>query len=77
MNEQLVKVYGYLHGMWRYRWSALLIAWIVALIGWFVVFSLPDQYEANAVVYVDSDSVMKPLLEGLAVDTDSIDELKV
>ena len=77
MNEQLVKVYGYLHGMWRYRWSALLIAWIVALTGWFVVFSLPDQYEANAVVYVDSDSVMKPLLKGLAVDTDSIDELKV
>jgi len=77
MREQLITIYGYLHGMWRYRWSALLIAWIAALTGWFVVLTLPDQYKANAVIYIDTDSVMKPLLEGLAVDTDTVDELKV
>lgn len=77
MNEQLTQIYGYLHGMWRYRWSALVIAWIVALIGWPVVFSLPSQYRANAVVYVDTSSVLKPLLKGLAPQTDSRDELKI
>jgi polysaccharide chain length determinant protein (PEP-CTERM system associated) len=77
MQNQLVKIYGYLRSMWRYRWSALFIAWMVSLAGWFVVLALPDQYEANAVIYIDTDSVMKPLLEGLAVDTDTVDELKV
>jgi protein tyrosine kinase modulator len=77
MNEQLTQLYGYLHGMWRYRWSALAIAWVVALLGWPVVFALPDQFSAKAVVYVDTSSVLKPLLKGLTPETDSRDELQI
>ena len=77
MNEQLTQIYGYLHGMWRYRWSALMIAWVVALLGWPLVFSLPDQYSSKTVIYVDTSSVMGPLLKGLAPETDTDDELKV
>ncbi|HED36448.1 MAG TPA: hypothetical protein ENJ08_19805 [Gammaproteobacteria bacterium] len=77
MNKDLTRIYGYLHGMWRYRWSALLIAWIVALTGWSIVFLLPDQYSAKAVVYVDTSSVLKPLLKGLAVQADTRDELRI
>ena len=77
MNEQLTQIYGYLHGMWRYRWTALLVAWLVALVGWLVVFSLPNEYTARAVVYIDTSSVMKPLLKGLAPETDAFDEINV
>lgn len=77
MNEQLTQIYGYLHGMWRYRWSALVIAWIVALVGWSIALSLPNQFSANAVVYIDTSSVLKPLLKGLAPETDAFDELQV
>lgn len=77
MNEQITQIYGYLHGMWRYRWSALVIAWLVALIGWPVVFSLPDQFSAKAVVYIDTTSALRPLLKGLAPETDSDDEIRV
>jgi polysaccharide chain length determinant protein (PEP-CTERM system associated) len=77
MIEQIAQLYAYLHGMWRYRWSALLVAWLVALMGWLVVFALPDQFSAKAVVYVDTQSVMKPLLKGLAVEIDETEELEV
>ena len=77
MNEQLNQLNGYLRGMWRYRWSALSIAWIVAFVGWLVVFSLPNQYSVKTVVYVDTSSALKPLLEGLAPETDSRDELMI
>ncbi|HHJ34153.1 MAG TPA: hypothetical protein ENJ87_00155 [Gammaproteobacteria bacterium] len=77
MQEQLNQLYGYLHGMWRYRWSALLITWVVALLAWMFVFSLPNQYTAGAVIYVDTTSIMKPLLKDLALDVDTHDELKV
>ena len=77
MNEQLTEIYSYLHGMWRYRWMSLLIAWIVALAGWMYVIAMPNQYDANAVIYIDTSSVMKPLLKGLAPETDSYDEIKV
>ena len=63
--------------MWRYRWSALVIAWLVAILGWPIVFSLPEQFSAKTVVYVDTSSVLKPLLKGLAPETDSKDELVV
>ena len=77
MNEALAQLYGYLYGMWRYRWSALFITWIVAIIGWFVVLTLPDQYSVRSVVYIDTTSVMTPLLKGLAPEADSRDELAV
>ncbi len=77
MQEQLNQLYGYLHGMWRYRWSALLITWGAALAGWLIVFSLPNQYTANAVIYVDTTSIMRPLLKGIALEVDANDELKV
>ena len=77
MNEQLTQIYGYLHGMWRYRWSALIIAWVVAIIGWPLVFSLPDQFKAKTVVFIDTSSALRPLLKGLAPDADSSDELLI
>ena len=77
MNEQLTQIYGYLHGMWRYRWSALIITWIVAILGWPLVFSLPNQFSAKTVVYIDTSSALKPLLKGLAPDSDSSDELLI
>ena len=77
MQDQLVIMYGYLHSMWRYRWSALFLAWVVALVGWLFVYSLPNIYSATAVVYIDTTSIMKPLLQGLALDTDAQDELNI
>ena len=70
MRDQLILIYSYLHGIWRYRWSALVICWIVALTGWVVVYSLPNQYTSQAIIHIDTTSVMKPLLEGLAVDSE-------
>jgi len=73
--EQLNEVYAYLHGLWRYRWSALLIAWLVAIAGWLVVYSLPDQYKAKAAVHMDTSSIMRPLLQGLSVNTNPEEDL--
>ena len=77
MNEQLTEIYSYLHGMWCYRWMALFVAWIVALAGWLFVMGMPNQYSVKTVIYVDTSSVMKPLLKGLTPETDSYDELAV
>ena len=63
-----------MHGMWRYRWSALLITWLLAVAGWLHVLSLPEKYQAEAVVYFDSSAVMQPVVEGLAPEADTQDE---
>lgn len=53
--------------MWKYRWVGLVVAWITGLVGAVVVFVLPDRYEASARIYVDTQSILKPLMSGLAV----------
>jgi polysaccharide chain length determinant protein (PEP-CTERM system associated) len=55
-------------GAWRFRWIALIAAFTVALIGWAVVFALPDRYEADARVFVDTRTGLKPALQGLTID---------
>jgi polysaccharide chain length determinant protein (PEP-CTERM system associated) len=77
IHEQINVIYGYLHGLWRYRWSALFISWLVAIAGWAYIYSLPDQYSAKAAVHIDTSSVMQPLLRGLAVETNPEEEINV
>lgn len=53
--------------MWKYRWVGLAVAWVAGVVGAVVVFVLPDRYEASARIYVDTQSILKPLMSGLAV----------
>lgn len=67
MEELLSQVSTIAKGMWKFRWPALILAWVVAMIGVAVVFRVPDRYEATARIYVDTQSILKPLMSGLAV----------
>lgn len=60
-----------LRGMWLYRRLGLLLAWGVGLVGVAVIFTIPDRYEASARIYVDTDSVLKPLMSGLIVQANT------
>ena len=68
MNEIVEQVFDYLRGIWRNRWYALGCAWLICLVGWVVVFLLPNQYQASAQVFVDTQSILRPLLQGLTVE---------
>jgi len=61
----------YANGIWRHRWYMITLAWVVSIIGWGVVSQLPDQYEAKARVNVNTQSMLKPLLRGLTVATNT------
>lgn len=68
MNDIVEQLLSYLRGIWRNRWYAMGCAWLVCLIGWVVVFVLPDQYQATARVFVDTQTILRPVLQGLTVD---------
>jgi polysaccharide chain length determinant protein (PEP-CTERM system associated) len=59
-----------LNAVWHRRWAALGAAWLVALLGWVLVVSQPNIYTSSARIFIDATSIMKPLLEGLAIDWD-------
>jgi polysaccharide chain length determinant protein (PEP-CTERM system associated) len=67
MHELADQLLSFAKAAWRYRWYGVVIAWIIALGGWVAVYLVPDRYEASARVYVNTQSVLRPLLAGMAV----------
>lgn len=67
MDQIFAQIMEYARGTWRYRWVALAVAWLVACVGWAYVYTLPDQYQASARVYLDTQSLLRPLMSDLTV----------
>ena len=74
MQQTIEQLLQYLYGIWHYRWYMLVAAWIIGPIGWLVVLNIPNTYESTAQVYVDTDTILKPLLKGLSVDSLDVSE---
>ncbi len=45
----------------------MVVAWIAAAIGVAIVFKVPERYEASARLYVDTQSLLRPLMAGISI----------
>ena len=70
MNSLRSQVSFYWERLWRRRWWAAAVAWVVCVIGWIALSRIPDQYESMARVYMSSDQALSSLLHGISVDDD-------
>ena len=71
MNKLIHDVLRHLLAMWRYRWAGLLTAFLFAVVGAGMVFLVPKKFDASARVYMNTDSILKPLMAGMTVQPDS------
>jgi len=69
MREAAEQVYEQLWIALHHRRIALLCAVLICSIGWGVVEKLPNKYQSQTKVYLDTQTVLKSLLKGLAVDS--------
>jgi polysaccharide chain length determinant protein (PEP-CTERM system associated) len=77
MNTFIPQLLETLRGMWQGRWIALLVAWLAGMAGAAYVFLTPDRYQASARVYVDTQSILKPLMQGLAIQPNIQQEVAI
>ncbi|ROO33093.1 XrtA system polysaccharide chain length determinant [Salinisphaera orenii] len=70
MQELFSLVLEQLRNIWRFRWLALAIAWVIAIVGWVYVYSMPNEYRSEARVHIDTKSAIRPLLSGMTVMPD-------
>jgi polysaccharide chain length determinant protein (PEP-CTERM system associated) len=71
MDDLLRQVSGILVAMWQRRWMGLAAAFATSVLAMAAVtLVVRDRYEAAAKVFVDTQTVLKPLMSGLAFQPD-------
>jgi len=70
MNDISHQAMALLRSVWQRRWTAAWVAWGVAIVGGAAIWLVPERYEANARIFVDTQTILKDLLANLAVRPD-------
>lgn len=55
---------------WQRRWLVVAVAWFVAIAGVIGISLIPERFEASARIFVDTQTVLKPLMRELAYQPD-------
>ena len=65
MEQIIGQLLSSLKGIWKYRWQAVGVSWLVVVLGWGQVATMANDYQTTARVFVDTQSILKPLLSGM------------
>ncbi|REL25193.1 chain length determinant family protein [Thalassotalea euphylliae] len=77
MQELIEQIVDYLKGIWIKRRYIIIATWAICPLGWYFVAQLPNVYESSARVYVDTQSLLRPLLRGLTVETNPDTQIRL
>jgi len=75
IQKTLELIIGYIKGVWVKKRYVMICTWLICPIGFSYVSTEPDYYESSAKVFVDTRSVLAPMLRGLAIVNDSQQEV--
>ncbi len=77
MDSVRTMLFLYLRAAWRRRWLGVVVAWLVCGIGWVGTYTIHNQFESNARLFVDADAILTPLLRGIAADSAPTTQLEI
>lgn len=77
MNKVVARVLAEIIGALRFKWHGMVLAWVVCVCGWIGITMIPNSYESKAVLYIDTATVLRPLLADLAVNTNVMSEVRM
>jgi polysaccharide chain length determinant protein (PEP-CTERM system associated) len=77
MDSLRTMLFQYLRAAWRRRWLGVVVAWLACGLGWVGIYSIPNQFESNARLFVDADAILTPLLRGIAADSAPTTQLEI
>lgn len=63
------EIFDYVRGIWIKKRYVMMTSWLIIPIGLLYVVSLPDVYKSQARVFVDTRSMLQPVLDGLAFES--------
>jgi polysaccharide chain length determinant protein (PEP-CTERM system associated) len=77
LEQQINLIKIYLYGLWNNKRYFLVPMMLFSFLGWIAVAQMPNQYQTKSRVYADTTNILKPLLNGLAIQEDSKEEVRI
>ena len=77
MQDIFEEIIDYLKGIWLKRRYIIIATWLICPLGWYYVAAMPNIYQSQARVYVDTQSLLRPLLRGLTVETNPNTQIRL
>lgn len=77
MDEIIRQAIIAMRSMWRYRLLALASAWGLGILGIAGVMLIPSKYEAAARMFVNTESILRPLMAGMTVAPDMNQRIEI
>lgn len=75
-NTQVHSPADYLKIFFRNKWLIISAAWVGLVIGIFFSLTLPPKYQSSAVILIQEEKAINPLMQGLAVSSSVEDRMK-
>jgi polysaccharide chain length determinant protein (PEP-CTERM system associated) len=69
LDVVLQNVLDQFRGAWRFRWLALGVSAVLAVVAWIGIFLIPNSYEAEARVFVDTKTTLSEVTKGISVES--------
>lgn len=77
IQDAIDQILTYVKGVWIKKRYVIISTWLICPIGWAYVASLPDTYQSSARLFVDTNSLLRPLLRGIAVYNNPSDQVNL
>lgn len=77
LEQTIQMVLDFIRGIWIKKRYVMICSWLICPIGFFYVMTLPDVYKSDAQVYVDTRSVLQPLLVGMVIGSNPAQEIQM
>jgi polysaccharide chain length determinant protein (PEP-CTERM system associated) len=77
MMEQFENLREQLHGLWRFRWIGMGVAWAALLLSLVVITVLPDRYQASATVFVETQTALSAATRSLTINENTDEQIQL
>ncbi|MDP5131493.1 MAG: chain-length determining protein [Paraglaciecola sp.] len=77
LQKTIELVIDYVRGVWIKKRYVMICSWLICPVGFFYFMSQPDTFAARARIFIDTQSVLQPLLRGLTIQVNPQQEVSM
>ena len=70
LHEIYQQIKSVVYGIWRKRWYMMATTWLICLVGWGAVSTMPYRYESSAQIFVNTETILPTIVQDFGINID-------